>query len=648
MPVADARGADGFFAHHGPWAPGVRLFRRLRFSGKAVLVSVAFLVPLVLLMVSYLQGVGESLSFTRKELAGVQMLRKIEPWLIEVQKQRRRVLSGEMPRPDMAAIEQLMRPVQALVQARPEGVDAAATVAQALQAHQALAQAADAPGQVAQRLQAYVDALRSMRSSVLDVSGLSLDPEQATYYLMTASALTAPELIEGISRSRGLSGALAREGATPAGVRDLYAAWYTAAKAVDGLTDDLRRAAQAEPEVATRLDVEAAVKPARAFLDAAAKPWFGEAFQADVQALNPTGQAAVDALRKLSAEGTVMLEELLRDREARVLLNRNLTLAFTAGSLLLGMYLFYAFYLVMNGGLGEVRRHLKAMTAGDLTTMPRPWGRDEAASLMLTLAEMQASLRGIVGEVRHASDAIVNASSEIADASHDLSVRSEQAAANLQESAAAMDEISATVQNTAVSVKRAADMAVGNAETAGAGGRTIEEVIRTMGGVQSSSQRIGDIIGTIDGIAFQTNILALNAAVEAARAGEQGRGFAVVAGEVRTLAQRSAEAAREIKGLISASVQRVDEGSSVVGQAGVRMSELVDTASRMRELMTEVLTGTGQQSTGVAEVGAALQQLDQQTQQNAALVEETAAAASTLRQQAQGLAERVARFKLPV
>ncbi|MBQ1763912.1 MAG: hypothetical protein IIZ92_13545, partial [Aquincola sp.] len=153
--------------------------------------------------------------------------------------------------------------------------------------------------------------------------------------------------------------------------------------------------------------------------------------------------------------------------------------------------------------------------------------------------------------------------------------------------------------------------------------------------------------GTIDGIAFQTNILALNAAVEAARAGEQGRGFAVVAGEVRSLAQRSAEAAREIKVLISESVQRVEEGSSVVGQAGEHMGELVGAATRMRELMTEVLTGTEQQSSGVAQVGVALQQLDQQTQQNAALVEETAAAASTLRQQAQGLAQRVARFRLP-
>ncbi|MFN6993371.1 MAG: methyl-accepting chemotaxis protein [Aquincola tertiaricarbonis] len=635
----------GFFQHHGIWAPGVRLFRRIGFSGKAMLVSVAFLMPLVLLMVSYLQGVDESLTFTRKELAGVQLLHKIEPWLVEVQKQRRLVIAGQQAAPDLPAIEALLAPVQALVAARPQGVDASAALSTALQAHRALQQ--QGAGAQGQRLQAYVDAVRSARASVLDVSGLSLDPEQATYYLMSVAALGAPDLVEAVSRSRAMAGSLQQAGATAAGVRELYGVWYTGRQAVDGVLDGLHRAAEAEPRVKTRADGTAAADAARRFLDEAARPWFADAFSHDAKALDGRGQAAVDQLRRLGTEGTLLLQDLLREREARVVLNRNLTLAVTAGSLALVLYLFYSFYLVMDGGLGEVERHLKAMTAGDLTTSPRPWGRDEAAALMTTLSEMQASLRGIVGEVRQASDSIVHASGEIATASSDLSARSEQAAANLEESAAAMDQISSTVQHTADSVKRATEMAVGNADSAGAGGRTIDEVVRTMGGVQASSRRIGDIIGTIDGIAFQTNILALNAAVEAARAGEQGKGFAVVASEVRNLAQRAAEAAREIKQLIADSLQRVEEGSNVVGHAGERMGELVDTAGRMRQLMTEVLTGTEQQSAGVAQVGVALQTLDQQTQQNAALVEQTAAAASTLRDQAMALAARVARFRLP-
>ena len=210
-----------------------------------------------------------------------------------------------------------------------------------------------------------------------------------------------------------------------------------------------------------------------------------------------------------------------------------------------------------------------------------------------------------------------------------------------------MEQISQTVQHTADSTRSAADIATNNALVATAGGKTIAEVISTMSGVKASSSKIADIIGIIDGIAFQTNILALNAAVEAARAGEQGRGFAVVASEVRSLAQRSAAAAKEIKGLITDSGERVDTGSRVVVQAGEQMNEMVTTAEQMKSLMSQVLTGTSEQSAGIRMVGDSLQTLDQQTQANAALVEETAAAASSLHDQAIALSERVARFKLP-
>jgi methyl-accepting chemotaxis protein len=287
------------------------------------------------------------------------------------------------------------------------------------------------------------------------------------------------------------------------------------------------------------------------------------------------------------------------------------------------------------------------MTDGDLTTSPRPWGKDEAARLMGTLADMQQALRTIVSDVRGASDGLVHASDEIATASLDLSQRSEQAAASLEESASAMEQISTTVQNTADSTRSAADLAASNSTIASASGSTIREVISTMQGVQASSSKIADIIGVIDGIAFQTNILALNAAVEAARAGEQGKGFAVVASEVRALAQRSANAAREIKTLITDSAERVAVGSRVVGHAGQQMGELVSTAEEMKALMARVLGGASEQTSGIRLVGDSLQTLDQQTQQNAALVEQTAAAASSLRDQSVALADRVARFKLP-
>ncbi|MDE2372492.1 MAG: cache domain-containing protein [Burkholderiales bacterium] len=317
-----------------------------------------------------------------------------------------------------------------------------------------------------------------------------------------------------------------------------------------------------------------------------------------------------------------------------------------AGAAMAG-YLFLCFYRVMDGGLKETRRHLRAMTSGDLTTSPSPWGRDEAAQLMQELRAMQDSLRGMVRRVRHSSDEIVHSSSEIASGAMDLSGRTEQAAANLEESAASMEEIASTVKNTTSHTEEASRMARSNAEAAAEGGRVMRDVMATMDGIRTSSTKIEEIIGTIDAIAFQTNILALNAAVEAARAGDQGRGFAVVAGEVRMLAKRSAEAAREIKTLIGRSVEQVAAGTGIVRKAGAAIEQIVASSQRVDQLLGEVATGAREQNLGIGQIGLAVQELDRMTQQNAALVEQTAGAASAMKEQAQVLFSEVARFKMP-
>jgi methyl-accepting chemotaxis protein len=314
--------------------------------------------------------------------------------------------------------------------------------------------------------------------------------------------------------------------------------------------------------------------------------------------------------------------------------------------LLSGAYLLVCFHHAVTGGLAQCRHHLAAVAVGDLTRAPTPQGSDETAALLVELGVMQNALRGMVQSVGRASQALVRSSSEIASGAVDLSARTENAAANLEQSAAAMEEIGATAMRTTSSIGEAEQSARTNAQSAGQGGQVMREVVQTMQNIRGSSSRITDIIGTIDAIAFQTNILALNAAVEAARAGEQGRGFAVVASEVRSLAQRSAGAAREIKSLIGTSVEQVEQGTAIVERAGVIIEGIVQSSRHMDDLLGSVAVGAREESTGITQLGRAVHDLDQMTQQNAALVEQTAAAAAALREQADALAAEVAHFRL--
>ena len=286
------------------------------------------------------------------------------------------------------------------------------------------------------------------------------------------------------------------------------------------------------------------------------------------------------------------------------------------------------------------------IASGDLSQDVHVSSKDEVGRLVEAMGRMQEALRGLVQQVQEAANNISTASAEIATGNHDLSHRTEQTAANLEETASSMELLTGTIQQSAQASRQASDFASSAAQVAARGGEVVSQVVTTMDQITASSRKIADITSVIDGIAFQTNILALNAAVEAARAGEQGRGFAVVASEVRNLAQRSAEAAREIKGLIGSSVERVEDGSRLVSQAGETMTEIVGSVRRVSEIIGEITASAAEQSDNVGHISQSVSQLDNMTQQNAALVEESTAASESLREQAVQLTQAVSRFKL--
>ena len=350
--------------------------------------------------------------------------------------------------------------------------------------------------------------------------------------------------------------------------------------------------------------------------------------------------AAFDELTKKESKATGVAAQTAYENA------KWLIIAITVASLSSGIFIAWWLTRSITRPLGEAVQVAQRVAAGDLTTRIEVTQTDEAGQLLAALKQMNDSLVKVVGNVRMASDSIATGSSQIASGNQDLSQRTEQQASALEETAASMEQLGSTVRQNADNAKQANQLALGASTVAIRGGEVVGQVVETMKGINDSSKKIADIISVIDGIAFQTNILALNAAVEAARAGEQGRGFAVVASEVRSLAQRSAEAAKEIKGLISASVERVEQGTTLVDQAGVTMTEIVTAIRRVTDIMGEISSASVEQSTGVAQVGEAVTQMDQATQQNAALVEESAAAAESLQRQAQQMVQAVAVFKL--
>jgi methyl-accepting chemotaxis protein len=649
-PTPAGSGFGEFFRYHGWLAPGVRWFRRISFPAKAAWVGLAFLTPLVIMLVYLWTAAGGLIDTTRAEQDGVAYAQPLLTLVHDAQNRRR---AASTDAEDLPALQDKVKADFDLLSQQQmrlgESFKTADDFVALNKLHQELLtspKAGDAD-QTFLRHDEFIDAALTLLDQVVNGSGLALDPDLDTYHLMNIALSAGPHQVENTARRRGLGAMTLKAQSMTPGRHDKLVAWQAVSvyqdQEVEGSYSQLK---ENFPDLAASLGMPASDDASEKFNAALKQQVTADTLGTDLPGFLATATAAVDAQHGLNMKALDALSTGLQARIDATRLKFEQQLAVAVAFVALAIYFMLAFYKVMMGGLQEVSEHLKQITAGNLTTAPKPWGRDEAAQLMTTLGDMQQSLRRIVAVVLDGAANVETASGEIASASMDLSQRTEQNAASLQQTSASMEQIAESVHHAAATVETTTQNVRDNAGAAERGGKAIHEVVQTMAGIRESSNKIGEIISVIDGIAFQTNILALNAAVEAARAGEHGRGFAVVASEVRALAGRSATAAREIKTLINSSIERVESGGAVVSRAGEIMREVVGNAERVAGLMESIATDTRMQNGSVGEVTTAVHDLDKSTQQNAALVEETAAAVGSLAEQAQRLSREVSFFKL--
>lgn len=649
----EQRLSGSLFTSHGIWAPGVGLMRNLNFAAKASLISLLFVIPLVISVYFLARDLQSDIDFSRKEATGLVMLEEFSPVLKGLN-----VMRGAM-RAKMGGFAEADASYQAGKSLADKGVKAFAT-------H--LAESGDPLG-VKPEFDKFQEAwskaqpttkttgdtgfgdvsrtIVPLMRKIGDQSALVLDPDIESLYMVLAFVVSTPKLVDDLDQMWGWSVNALASGQLEDRNARRYSVWQSGVltTAAD-IRDSLGRSIAAMPSLKDQLPLQTLDQ-----LDAYHKQMQDPAkLMADampaVEAYRQ-GEQAMNSVFTLYDAGLKALEGVIEQRLAAVQAKRNTIGVLVGISVLLAVYFFYSFFLVTRGGLRLISTHLQEMAEGDLRKAPgQPWGRDEPAQVIVDLRKAYDSLHLLIRRVRHSARALHGAANDISAASGDLAQRTESAAASLEEQASVMEQIGSTVGATAERAKMASMFAIDNAGVAEKGGVVFDQVSTTMREIQQSSARINDIIGTIDGIAFQTNILALNAAVEAARAGESGRGFAVVASEVRSLAGRSAEAAQEIKALISQSVDKVRNGTRVVDEAGVAMAEVVANARQINQFLSEIATAASEQATGVTEVGHSIQDLDKTTQQNAGLVQQTTQASDALRQQADSLQEEIANFRV--
>ncbi|MEY4754869.1 MAG: hypothetical protein RJA44_2544 [Pseudomonadota bacterium] len=487
-------------------------------------------------------------------------------------------------------------------------------------------------------------------AELIDSAHLSLEPQSGNYHLIMATLQDLPYVTEylGQIRAKGTAALSSRQLSAQGGA-ELQSLAAMAQARMHTVQRHLDKALAADPALKPVIDAARQNAASQlASIQQLVQRVVGEFATIDLPAADYFKQTtqSIDAQFGLITTAVPQISTRLEQRAAAEQRQSIGTAALVLLLTISGLWIGRRVAADIVGALGRAVDVTQRVAAGDLSQRLSSSRRDEIGTLLSTLDRMSVNLASMVGAVRAGTDAISTASAQIAQGNLDLSSRTEQQAAHLQQTAAAMDQVNRSVSTSADHAQQATELARQASSVVTQGGAAVDQVVQTMNEIQASSRKIVDIIGVIDGIAFQTNILALNAAVEAARAGEQGRGFAVVAGEVRTLAQRSAQAAREIKTLIGASVAKVESGNAQVASAGSTIRDTVQHVQRVNALINEISAASASQQQGTSQINHALAQLDQSTQQNAALVEETAAAAESMRLQAGKLAEAIGAFRL--
>jgi len=636
--------------------PAVRLMRRLPMAQKFLIVCLCFAVPLLYLLLALVRDRAEAGAFAARELAGVAQVRQASGLLNAAMVLRGTSIglsagtAGAQARRDeaLAKFDAQAGAAERELAAAHDPFGLAAGLARARgQARALVALGAADPEAVTQAGYALTDTVRGLIEQAASASHLALDPDADTHYLMLAVTDALPRLQDALGRMRAVGAAAAQLGTPPAGLLlRLHDADALADEYLGRLGGALARLQAANREAASGMDLQLPERIRKDFGERFDQGFvLGEAPKVDPGEWFALGTAQIAAADQLQRVAEQRLTELVTRRVAR--LGRGLWVALALSALFVGIavYALVSYYLASRGTCAELGRRIEALGAGDLAERAVLDGRDEVVRATNALRGAVQRLGGLVQEVRAGAEHISTSATQIAGANQDLSARGNAMASVVEQTSASTGLLEQTVDHNMTSAREADELVHGAADLAGRGGVVVQRAVQSMEKITASSTRIGDIIQVIDSIAFQTNILALNAAVEAARAGEQGRGFAVVAGEVRSLAQRSAEAAREIKTLIGSSIETVREGEGFVAQAGSSMGEIVQAIQRVAAIVGDIAGQSTAQADQIRQLAAAIREVDSTTQQNAALVEETAAAATLLEDRATRLREAAARFR---